>query len=68
MILGNIISATLIRIAADAFSRIEQGGVWLVSGIIESNWPDVVGAANRAGFQLIEERIELGWVGAVLGR
>jgi ribosomal protein L11 methyltransferase len=68
MVLSNIISATLIRIAPDAARRVAPGGYWIVSGIIEQNWSDVEGAAEDAGFKLQTERHEDGWVGAIFLR
>ncbi|MCO5297636.1 MAG: 50S ribosomal protein L11 methyltransferase [Fimbriimonadaceae bacterium] len=64
VILSNIISATLIRMAPLVGSRLSPGGVWIVSGIIRSNWADVHETALRSGMRL-EERVEEGeWVGA----
>jgi ribosomal protein L11 methyltransferase len=64
LVLSNIISATLIRLARDISSVIGPGGGWIVSGIIESNWPEVARAAEAAEFDLAEERREDGWVAA----
>jgi ribosomal protein L11 methyltransferase len=64
VILSNIISAILIRVSPDAWAAIRPGGSWIVSGIIESNWPDVALAAKRLGFVLSDERREDGWVAA----
>lgn len=65
VIVSNIISATLIRLAPEAASHICSGGTWLVSGIIRQNWEDVQSAASDAGFSLKTERIEDDWVAAV---
>jgi ribosomal protein L11 methyltransferase len=64
LILSNIISATLIRVAPEAFERIRPGGCWIVSGIMEANWPDVRSAAEGLGFRVAESRSEDGWVAA----
>jgi len=64
LILSNIISATLIRIAADIALAVAPGGAWVVSGIIESNWPEVRETAGKVGFNLVDERHEDGWVAA----
>lgn len=64
LILSNIISATLIRIAADISLAVSPGGAWIVSGIIESNWKDVRETAEKVGFTLVDERHEDGWVAA----
>jgi len=64
VIVSNIISAILIRISPDAWAAVRPGGAWIVSGIIDQNWPDVLRAAEGLGFELAEERREDGWVGA----
>lgn len=61
---SNIISATLIRIAVDVRDVLTDGGRWLVSGVINDNWPDVRTAAISAGFDLLEMMEEDGWVAA----
>ncbi|MFI5387021.1 MAG: 50S ribosomal protein L11 methyltransferase [Fimbriimonadales bacterium] len=66
IVLSNIISAVLIQIAPDVFSCMKPGGIWIVSGIIVDNWPDVLVAAAEAGFQLREKVEEDGWIGASL--
>ncbi len=68
LILSNIISATLVRIAADIAAAVAPGGAWIVSGIIESNWPDVREVATKVGFVLVDERHEDGWVAARFAR
>lgn len=64
VVLSNIISAVLIRIAPDVAAEMRPGGAWVVSGVIPDNWPDVLRAAERAGFHLQERREEDGWVAA----
>lgn len=64
VIVSNIISATLIRIAPDIAFGIEAGGDWVLSGVIEQNWPDVRAAAEKNGFSLVADRHEDGWVAA----
>ena len=68
VIVSNIISATLIRLAPQVTLRVESGGLWIVSGIIESNWPDVLSAAQSSGFELVEMAVEGDWVAGVLRR
>lgn len=65
IVLSNIISATLIRVAPDARNAVHTGGLWIVSGIIRGNWPDVLAAAEASGFALAEQREEGEWVAAV---
>lgn len=64
VVLANIISAVLIRLAPAAALTVRPGGAWIVSGIIRDNWPDVRAAAERVGFTLETHREELDWVGA----
>jgi ribosomal protein L11 methyltransferase len=64
IILSNIISAALIMLAPEASRRVKQGGDWIVSGVIHSNWPDVLTAANRVGFELKTRLEEDDWVAA----
>ncbi len=64
VIVSNIISATLIRLAVEVSKAVRRGGHWIVSGIIEANWPDVRESAEATGFTLDEERHEDGWVAA----
>ncbi len=68
IVISNIISATLIRLANDAAQSVKQGGWWITSGIIQSNWPDVRKAAEKAGFQLLDHVTEDEWVGALFVR
>lgn len=68
LVLSNIISATLVRIAADIAVAVTPGGAWVVSGIIESNWPDVRDTAQKVGFTLVDELHEDGWVAARFAR
>ncbi|MFN3683290.1 MAG: 50S ribosomal protein L11 methyltransferase [Fimbriimonadaceae bacterium] len=65
---SNIISAVLIRIAPDAAKAVRRGGLWIVSGVIEANWPDVLRAAETAGFGPKEVQREGEWLAAVLQR
>ncbi|MEZ0324377.1 MAG: 50S ribosomal protein L11 methyltransferase [Fimbriimonas sp.] len=68
VVVSNIISAILIRLARDIWHAIVPGGRWIVSGIIDQNWPDVLLAAESAGFSLNEKLEEDGWVAAMFTR
>ncbi|MCW5944060.1 MAG: 50S ribosomal protein L11 methyltransferase [Fimbriimonadaceae bacterium] len=68
VVVSNIISAVLIRVAPDAAEAVRPGGVWIVSGVIRDNWPDVRAAAERAGFALEKRLEELEWVAATFRR
>lgn len=64
VVISNIISATLIRLAPEAAHAVKAGGLWIVSGIIKGNWPDVQAAAEEQGFVLEETATEDEWVAA----
>jgi ribosomal protein L11 methyltransferase len=66
LVVSNIISAILIQLAPEVADVLEPEGRWIVSGIITDNWPDVLVAAEAAGFRLQEKLEEDGWVGALL--
>ena len=68
LVLSNIISSALIMLASEAAQRVKPGGSWIVSGILEMNWPDVFEAANKQGFQLVTKIQEGEWVAAKLSR
>lgn len=64
IVVSNIISAILIRISPDVAEAVKPGGQWIVSGIILGNWPEVLTAAERVGFSLLEKQEEGDWVAA----
>lgn len=64
LVVSNIISAALIRLAPETATRVRSGGHWVVSGIIEANWPDVQAAAESAGFELEQKLQENEWIAA----
>jgi ribosomal protein L11 methyltransferase len=68
VVLSNIISAALIRIAADVAHLIRPGGCWIVSGILNANWPDVKESAEASGFTLRDRLEEDDWVAAIFLR
>lgn len=68
LVLSNIISAALIALTPEVARRVRQQGVWIMSGIIQANWPDVKIAAERAGFTLEDHREEGEWVAAAFRR
>lgn len=68
LVLSNIISAALIALTPDVARRVRPQGVWIMSGIIQANWPDVRTAAERAGFTLEDHREEGEWVAAAFRR
>ena len=65
---SNIVSATLIRLAPAVARLTKEGGIWIASGIIPANLPDVLSAAETAGFSEVSRREEGGWVGVCFRR
>jgi ribosomal protein L11 methyltransferase len=64
VVVSNIISATLIRLGRQLTEALEPGGHWIVSGIIEQNWPEVKAAALAMNMVLVRNLVEDGWVAA----
>ncbi|MFN3729217.1 MAG: 50S ribosomal protein L11 methyltransferase [Fimbriimonadaceae bacterium] len=62
IVVSNIISATLIRLAPEVRERLLPGGAWIVSGVLNSNRMDVVNAAERLGFTVEATMEEDDWV------
>ncbi len=61
VVVSNIISATLTRLAPNVFSVLKPGGVWITSGIYEGNVDDVRTSAVRAGFEALRQETESQW-------
>ncbi len=68
VVVSNIISAALIALAPSAAQRVNSGGHWVVSGIIEPNWPDVRAAAEKSGFTYETHQQENEWIAAIFRR
>ncbi len=68
VVLSNIISAALIHLAPEVRKRMNPGGMWIVSGVIEANWCDVLAAAIQAGFVQHELLREGDWIAATFRR
>lgn len=66
IVLSNIISATLINFSPWMGQIMKDDGRWIVSGVIPDNWPDVLKAAEKGGFQLVQLKQRDGWVAASL--
>lgn len=62
VIVSNIVSATLIRLAPKVAEHLLIGGIWILSGVIEANWNDVYRAAIEAGFVLNSKKQEDDWI------
>lgn len=68
LVLSNIISAAIIRITPDVAAITGSGSAWIVSGILEANWPTVRKKAEEHGFKLDQMRQEDDWVAALFRR
>ncbi len=68
VVVSNIVSATLIRLAANIAEHMLADGVWIASGIIPANLPDVIAAAEAQGFKEAARREDGGWVCMVFRR
>jgi ribosomal protein L11 methyltransferase len=66
IVLSNIVSATLVRIALEVAQHTSPGGAWIVSGILKENWDDVLTGAKTAGFELEIIQEEDDWIAATL--
>lgn len=64
VILSNIISATLIRLASDVAAVLRPEGRWIVSGVLKQNFEDVRRAAESVGLAPIAVFDEDDWIGA----
>lgn len=62
VMLSNIISATLIRLAPEAAKHVVPSGHWLASGVIAQNADAVERAMDQAGFAVVARKSEGEWV------
>ena len=65
---SNIISATLVRLAADVGARLRPGGAWILSGICRDNEKGVTLACEEVGFTPVARREDGDWVALVAKR
>ena len=68
IILANIVADIIIRLAPDAPEYLADGGVMIVSGIIVERADEVKAALSAAGFEVVAERTENGWLCAAVRR
>lgn len=62
IILANIVADIIIRLAPDARRFLAADGVFIVSGIIVERADEVKAALREAGFEIVSERTENGWL------
>ena len=56
MIIANIIADVIINFAHDAYEKLNNGGVFISSGIINSRAEETAEAIARAGFEIIDQK------------
>jgi len=62
VIISNIVADTIISLAPDIRNFLEEGGVWISSGIIDARAEEVLEAMQAEGFRIGEMREEEGWL------
>ena len=65
LIVANIVAMTIMKLALQAKERLNQGGFFLVSGIIQEKREEVFTALRKLGFAIIEEKTQEDWVAQV---
>ena len=66
VIVSNIVADVILQLSAQVGDYLAPGGIWIVSGIIDTRAEDVLLACERAGFALCQRKDEDGWVCAAL--
>jgi ribosomal protein L11 methyltransferase len=63
LVLVNILAAIILRLFENGLGNIvEEGGILLLSGVLEHQESEILNAANQAGFVMIEKIAEDDWV------
>lgn len=62
VVVSNLVSAIIVKVAAAISEIVGEGGVWIFSGVIPDNLPDVQRAGEKAGFVLHSWKVDEGWV------
>jgi ribosomal protein L11 methyltransferase len=65
LVVANIITNAILEVIPSLSRVLEQGGLFLASGIIEERFPEVKNALERHGFTLEKYITEDGWVGLI---
>jgi len=61
LVIANIITDVIVRIAPAVFDHVNAGGVFLCSGISRCRWDEIIEALQGAGFEAIEKREKGEW-------
>jgi len=65
---ANIVADVIIRMAPDIGAFMADGGVLIVSGIIEERADEVIAALEKNGFAVRDGKRENGWYAGVVSR
>ena len=68
VVVANIVADIIIRLAPDVGEYLAEGGVFIVSGIIEERSGEVLTSLDAAGYKVEDERYENGWYAAAVVR
>ncbi len=68
VVLGNLIAALLISLAAGLRDELRPGGLLLASGIFADREGDVLAALRATGLELVERSVEGDWVALAMRR
>ncbi len=68
VVVANIVADIIIRLAPDVGEYLAEGGVFIVSGIIEERSGEVLTSLDAAGYKVEDERYENGWYAAAVAR
>ncbi|MBQ8746529.1 MAG: 50S ribosomal protein L11 methyltransferase [Clostridia bacterium] len=63
---ANIVADVIIRMAPDIGAFMKDGGVLIVSGIIEERAEEVLSVLRENGLSVIDSRRENGWYAGVV--
>ena len=62
VVAANIVADAIIALSASVRPFLKPGGVYIVSGIIDTREQDVLDALSRCGFTVVERRERGGWL------
>ncbi len=66
VVCANIVADVIIRLFADIKRYMEDNAVFIISGIIDSRADDVIAAAEKYGFKVVQEHRRDNWFAFVL--
>ena len=61
LVLANIVADVIIPLSALARPFLQEGGIFICSGIIENRWPETAAALQANGFTILDHRSEEEW-------